>query len=70
MKVNVPFADEEVSTDNPTNAVVTVGLIIIGFVIFHLASSIGENLAGRVNSAIGEFIGTNPATGDSGTGGV
>lgn len=63
-KAEIPFTDQEVSTSNPSGSVMTILMLIAGFAVFSMASDIGDNLGDRINSAIGEFIGTNPATGE------
>lgn len=69
-KVPVPFTDQDIDTDEGTSALMTVVLLIAGFSIFAMASSIGDYLAQRANQGIAALTGVNPATGDSGENGV
>lgn len=64
-EVEVPFADTEVDTSEPSQAVTTVVFLIAGFAIFSMASGIGGYLANQANSALGSVLGFNPATGES-----
>lgn len=52
------------------SGVMTILALIAGFLVFHMTDEIGSNLATQVNSFIGNLIGTNPATGESGPEGV
>lgn len=64
--IPIPFVDQEVDTDDPTKGLMTVGVVVIGFAIFAMASSIGANLGQRVNDSIGTLTGVNPAGDSSG----
>jgi hypothetical protein len=68
-EATLPFGMGDVDLLSMSGVMMVVSLIL-GFVIFHMTDSIGSNLANRVNSFIGNLIGTNPATGDSGPEGV
>lgn len=63
--VEVPIADEEIDTSNPTMAIMTVLGLIAGFAVFSMTSSIGDYVARVINSQLGNVLGTNPATGES-----
>lgn len=68
-EATLPFGMGDVDLLSMSGVMMVVSLIL-GFVIFHMTDAIGSNLASRVNSFIGNLIGTNPATGDSGPEGV
>lgn len=63
-EARVPFISEEVNLLS-TDVVFLVVSLIAGMTIWNMSDSIGENLAARVNSFIGNMIGTNPATGQT-----
>lgn len=63
--IPIPFADQQVDTSDPTKGVYTVLLLVAGFTIFSMASSIGEFAGSRINQGIGAVLGVNPATGES-----
>lgn len=63
-RIDVPFTDGSVNTDDPIGALSSISMIILGFAVFSMASGIGENLGGRLNSLLGSVLGFNPATGD------
>lgn len=66
-EIDVPFVDSEVNTSNPTGSLMTVVMLIVGFGLFYMASSIGQYVAGQANSAVGNILGVNPATGSDST---
>jgi hypothetical protein len=59
----MPFVGE-VSL-SPSVLVPFVALLIVGMTIYALAQDIGQHLADRLNTLIGNIIGTNPATGEN-----
>ena len=63
-KVEVPFTDSEVDTSEPSDGLMTVGMLIAGFAVFSMASGIGGYLANQANSALSGVLGFNPATGE------
>ena len=46
-------------------AVFTLVSLILGFAVYHMTDGIGQRVAGAANSFIGQFTGSNPATGES-----
>jgi hypothetical protein len=61
-EAKIPFLNEEVDLLS-TQAIFMVVALILGFTIFNMADSIGDNLAGKVNAFLGAFLpGGNPAT--------
>jgi len=65
--IPIPFVGQEVDTDDGlVGIVMSLAIIIAGFAVFAMASSIGSNLGSRVNEAIATVLGVNPATGTSG----
>lgn len=62
-EIPIPFTGEEVDPGDRSGAVVTVALLIVGFGIFAMASSIGDYLGSKANQVIGDVTGVNPATG-------
>ncbi|QGX95001.1 hypothetical protein EI982_09460 [Haloplanus rallus] len=69
-EIPVPLTDQEVDTSDPTSAGMMIGLLIVGFAIFAMAQGIGGYLASRANSALGDLIGFNPATGEDSDSGL
>jgi hypothetical protein len=63
-EVPVPLTEEEIDTSDPTNALMAVGMLIVGFGVFSMTQSIGDRLANTANSALGQVLGQNPATGE------
>jgi hypothetical protein len=68
--IPVPLTDQEVNTNDPMDAGVMIGLLIVGFAIFAMAQGIGGYLASRANSVLGNYIGFNPATGEDSDNGL
>jgi hypothetical protein len=63
-EVPVPLTDQEVDTSEPTSALMMIGMLIVGFGIFSMTQSIGDRIANTANSALGQVLGQNPATGE------
>lgn len=64
-EIPIPFTDQNVDPDDRTGAVMTIVLVIVGFGIFAMASSIGDYLGSKANQVIGDVTGVNPATGSN-----
>jgi hypothetical protein len=66
-EVDVPFTDQEVDTDEPTKAVMSIFALIVGFGIFAMAQRAGANLFGKANSVVSNVTGYGlDGSGDSG----
>lgn len=68
--IPVPFVDEDVDTDDPTGAMMTVVLLVAGFAVVAFAQMFGDTIASSVSSTIASAVGWNPATGQSDDGGL
>jgi hypothetical protein len=64
-EIPVPFVDEDVDVSEPGSAAMTIAMLIGGFAVFAMAQSIGNQVGGRINSALGSVLGFNPGTGQS-----
>lgn len=64
-EVPIPLTDEEIDTSEGTGALVTVGLVIVGFMILAVARGMGSALAGQFNSLIASATGIDPTSGES-----
>lgn len=49
-KIPIPGTDEEINTDNPVSAVVSVGLLVVGFAIAFIAAMGGQWLYNKIAS--------------------
>lgn len=63
-EIPVPFIEEDVDTSDRSGVIMTLVMLIAGFAVYTMTSSIGEYVANVANSKLGEFIGFNPATGE------
>lgn len=61
----LPFGMGKIDITSPTSAAVMIVALIGGATVWNMAEGIGQNLASKVNSQIGNIIGMNPATGES-----
>jgi hypothetical protein len=59
----LPFGMGEVDLTS-TAAIWTIVAMILGFTVFSMTESIGGYLASQANSALGNVLGFNPATGN------
>jgi hypothetical protein len=67
-EAKIPFMSESVDLTDPKAVLSIVVALIAGFTLWNMTDDIGQNLASRVNSAIGAVIGVNPSTGESSDG--
>lgn len=63
--IPIPFVDSEVDTSEPSSALKTVVMLVVGFGVFAMASDIGGMVAQRVNSAIFAAVGMEDQSGGS-----
>lgn len=65
-QIPIPFTGEDVSTSNPTSMIVTIAMIMVGFVIFAFARMVGQTGAQTLSNAVAQTTGVNPSGEDSG----
>jgi len=71
-EIDVPFVDSAIDTSDGVGSLMTVAVLVVGFMIFAFARTAGQTLFQQVNSTLGNILGYN-ATGSSnsnGPGGV
>lgn len=57
-EANLPFGMGSIDFSSPVSAAMAVVALIFGFVVFHMADSVGSGLAQRINSFIASITGT------------
>lgn len=67
-KIPVPFTGEKINTDDRDSAAWSVILLIAGFGVFNLASSVGDTLAQKATNTVAQYSGYDLSSGQS-TGG-
>ncbi|MFB6255261.1 MAG: hypothetical protein ABEH58_00800, partial [Haloplanus sp.] len=63
-EANLPFGMGKIDLSSPMVAVVGIVSMILGWAVFSMTQDIGSYVGSRVNSALGNVLGFNPATGN------
>jgi hypothetical protein len=53
MKVPIPFVDQSLDASDPTDAVMTAAMIVVGFALLFVHRDLGAALADRIESVAG-----------------
>lgn len=70
-EIPVPFTGQEIDTsEDAGNIVMTLGAMLVGFIILAFMQAVGSTGAQSLASTLGSALGFNPATGESDDGGL
>jgi len=65
-EIPIPLVNQDLETSDPSGSLVMIVLLIAGFSVLTMASSIGSFVGARLNQGLASVLGFNPATGQSG----